>query len=369
MELLIDNLSKVYPNGVRALNNVSLTIPRGLFGLLGPNGAGKSSLMRTIATLQDADSGTVYFEGKNVRYNKQFMREQLGYLPQEFGFYPSLSAEATLDHFAALKGITNRRERRERVEALLHHVNLYEARKKKVGGYSGGMRQRLGIAIALIGNPRIVIVDEPTAGLDPTERQRFLNLLSEIGENAIVILSTHIVEDVRELCERMAILYQGAVVAEGNPLDVISVVEGRIWKRVIEKSELAAAQQRYHVISTRLVAGKTVLFVYSETKPDDQFTPVPADLEDAYFYFIGLHRAHPFTARAITPTGEPSQSLPEAPAMASVSDVSAVSLAVQEVPQEKMPIPVVPTNSELPEVQESESGVRNPFGNDGEGIG
>jgi ABC-type branched-subunit amino acid transport system ATPase component len=281
MELRIENLTKTYPNGVRALNGISLTIKRGLFGLLGPNGAGKSSLMRTIATLQDPDQGGVYFGDIDVQRDKEAMRAQLGYLPQEFGFYPTLSAEATLEHFAALKGVINAKERRERVQSLLSQVNLYEARKKNVGGFSGGMKQRLGIAVALIGNPQLIIVDEPTAGLDPTERHRFLNLLSEVGENVIVILSTHIVEDVRELCERMAIIAQGRVVAEGGPEEVIAAVNGRIWKRTFEKSELAEAQKRYRVVSTRLMAGKPVLFIYSEGSPDDGFTPVNADLEDA----------------------------------------------------------------------------------------
>ena len=295
MELRIENLTKTYPNGVRALNGISLTIPRGLFGLLGPNGAGKSSLMRTIATLQDPDSGGVFFNNLDVLRDKEAMRAQLGYLPQEFGFYPTLSAEATLEHFAALKGIANAKERRERVQSLLAQVNLYDARKKNVGGFSGGMRQRLGIAVALIGAPQLIIVDEPTAGLDPTERHRFLNLLSEVGENIIVILSTHIVEDVRELCERMAIIAQGRVVAEGGPEEVISAVNGRIWKRTFDKSELADAQTRYRVVSTRLIAGKPVLFVFSEERPGDGFAPVSADLEDAYFFY---------TARAGSPVAE-----------------------------------------------------------------
>ena len=297
MELRIENLTKTYPNGVRALNGISLTIPRGLFGLLGPNGAGKSSLMRTIATLQDPDTGGVFFNDLDVVREKEAMRAQLGYLPQEFGFYPTLSAEATLDHFAALKGIENAKERRERVQSLLAQVNLYDARKKNVGGYSGGMRQRLGIAVALIGNPQLIIVDEPTAGLDPTERHRFLNLLSEVGENVIVILSTHIVEDVRELCERMAIIAQGRVVAEGEPEEVISAVNGRIWKRTFDKSQLTDAQSRYRVVSTRLIAGKPVLFVYSENAPDAGFAPVSADLEDAYFFY---------TARAGSPIADAS---------------------------------------------------------------
>lgn len=301
MELRIENLNKTYPNGVRALDNVSLTIPRGLFGLLGPNGAGKSSLMRTIATLQEPDSGNIYFNELDVRRDKEILRAQLGYLPQEFGFYPSLSGEATLDHFAALKGMSNPRERRERVHSLLQQVNLLYARNKRVGGYSGGMRQRLGIAVALIGNPKLIIVDEPTAGLDPTERHRFLNLLSEIGENIIVILSTHIVEDVRELCERMAIMAHGKVVAEGGPEEVISAVSGRIWKRTIEKSELAAAQERYRIVSTRLVAGKPVLFVYSEEAPDEEFVPVTADLEDAYFFYTAPPGTFPPLRPSYTP--------------------------------------------------------------------
>jgi ABC-type multidrug transport system ATPase subunit len=344
LELRIENLSKVYPNGVRALNNVSLTIPRGLFGLLGPNGAGKSSLMRTIATLQDADSGTIWLDNWDIRQNKQLIREQLGYLPQEFGFYPSLSGESLLEHFATLKGLIDRRERREQVARLLQQVNLYDARKKKVGGYSGGMRQRLGIAVALIGNPRIVIVDEPTAGLDPTERNRFLNLLSEIGENAIVILSTHIVEDVRELCERMAIIANGSVIAEGSPQEVISAVEGRIWKRTIAKNELALAHQYYRVISTRLIAGQTVLFVYSDSQPDLSFSPVLADLEDAYFYFISAQQQD-LLSRQQTPPQNHAEQNPE---------------TEQETEKQLQTTPATPTDTtsttEVPESSPGEEG-------------
>lgn len=284
MNLVVDNLSKVYPNGVRALSNLSLTIPTGMFGLLGPNGAGKSTLMRTIATLQEPDSGAITFGNLDVLRHKDEMRRMLGYLPQEFGFYPNLSAEATLDHFAVLKGLVDRRQRREAVGALLSQTNLYPVRNKRVGGFSGGMRQRLGIAIALLGQPKILIVDEPTAGLDPTERNRFLNLLSEVGENVVVILSTHIVEDVRELCNRMAIIAGGRVVAEGQPAQVIAAVAGKMWKRVLEKNELAAAQQHYHVVSTRLVAGKPVVYVYSAGQPDEGFVPIEADLADVYFF-------------------------------------------------------------------------------------
>ncbi|MBC8137735.1 MAG: ABC transporter ATP-binding protein [Fibrella sp.] len=298
MSLQIENLTKTYPNGVRALNGVSLTIERGLFGLLGPNGAGKSSLMRTIATLQDPDSGSIRLGELDVLRDKDRLRQRLGYLPQDFGFYPTLSAEATLEHFAALKRIPAGKARREAVQYLLQQVNLYDVRNKNVGGFSGGMRQRLGVAVALIGSPELVIVDEPTAGLDPTERHRFLNLLSEVGENVIVILSTHIVEDVRELCERTAIIAKGRVIAQGNPEDVIAGVGRKIYKRVFDKAELAEAQTRYHVVSTRLIAGKPVMFIYSETEPGDGFVPVEADLEDAYFYYTGIAAGTQFPTAA-----------------------------------------------------------------------
>jgi ABC-type multidrug transport system ATPase subunit len=288
LELVISNLSKSYPNGVRALDNVSLTIPTGMFGLLGPNGAGKSTLMRTIATLQEPDRGTIRFGNIDVVKDKDAVRRVLGYLPQEFGFYPNLSAEATLDHFATLKGMTDRRGRRETVLALLQQTNLYDVRRKNVGGFSGGMKQRLGIAVALIGQPQILIVDEPTAGLDPTERNRFLNLLAEVGENIVVILSTHIVEDVRELCSNVAILTQGRVATVGAPDQVIEALEGKIWKRTLEKSQLGAAQAQYHIVSTRLIAGKPVIYVYSDVCPDMEFTPVAADLADVYFYHTSL---------------------------------------------------------------------------------
>lgn len=287
MSLILDNLSKTYPNGVKALNNVSLTIPTGMFGLLGPNGAGKSTLMRTVATLQDPDSGTIRFRDIDVLKEKDAMRRVLGYLPQEFGFYPTLSAEETLDHFACLKGIANGRERREAVQALLHQVNLFDMRRKRVGGFSGGMLQRLGIAVALVGRPQIVIVDEPTAGLDPTERNRFLNLLAGISEEVTVILSTHIVEDVRELCRQMAIIAQGRLIAEGEPEAVIARVAGRVWQKSVEKSELEELEGRYHVISRRLVAGRPVITIHSETEPGNGFRPIEADLKDAYFFHTG----------------------------------------------------------------------------------
>ena len=287
MNLVIDRLSKTYSNGVRALHNVSLEIPAGMFGLLGPNGAGKSTLMRTIATLQQPDTGTIRLGDIDVLTQPDAVRKILGYLPQEFGFYPNLSAERVLDHFAALKGVASAGERRELVHALLHQTNLWDARKKTVGGFSGGMKQRLGIAIALAGQPKLLIVDEPTAGLDPNERHRFLNLLSEIGEDVIVILSTHIVEDVRELCRRMAIISGGEVILQGDPTQVLDDVRGHIWRKRIRKSELADIQTRFQVISVRLVAGDPVVHVYSETAPGDGFSAVEPLLEDVYMHRVG----------------------------------------------------------------------------------
>ena len=282
LELRIENLSKTYPNGVKALQNVSLTVPTGMFGLLGPNGAGKSTLMRTIATLQEADSGSVTLGSINVLRQKDHVRRVLGYLPQEFGVYPRITAEALLDHFAILKGIQDRRQRREIVAALLRRTNLYEVRKQNLGTFSGGMRQRFGIAQALLGNPQLIIVDEPTAGLDPGERVRFHNLLAEIGENVVVILSTHIVEDVSDLCSRMAIISHGRVLAHGDPAEALREVDGKIWRRRIEKGDLAAIQKEHAVISTKLVAGQTVVHVFSADPPGG-FEPVAASLEDVYF--------------------------------------------------------------------------------------
>ncbi|WP_210520766.1 ABC transporter ATP-binding protein [Hymenobacter terricola] len=283
MALTITNLSKTYPNGTQALKNVSLDIPNGMFGLLGPNGAGKSSLMRTIATLQDADTGTILLDDIDVLHDKEAVRRVLGYLPQEFGVYPSVSAEELLDHFATLKGIANGKERKEMVAALLHQTNLYDVRRKHVGGYSGGMKQRFGIAQALLGNPRLIIVDEPTAGLDPAERNRFHNLLSEIGESLVVILSTHIVSDVSDLCRHMAIINKGEVLLTGDPLTVMNNLKGRIWKKLIEKAELPALQASQQVISSRLFAGKTVVHVLGDSAPDSGFEIVNPDLEDVYF--------------------------------------------------------------------------------------
>lgn len=286
MQLKISNLSKTYSNGVKAINNLSLTVDKGMFGLVGPNGAGKSSLMRTIATLQEADTGEIFLDGLNVLQDKDGVRRLLGYLPQEFGVYPKMSAVDMLDHIAVMKGITARGERKELVEGLLQQTNLYDVRKKKLGTYSGGMKQRFGIAQALLGNPKLIIVDEPTAGLDPTERNRFLNLLGSIGENVIVILSTHIVADVRELCTQMAIINKGELLLEGHPLAALDAIRGKIWKKVIGKEELATYQASHHVVSSRLVAGRTEIRVFSETQPDDSFTSVEADLEDVYFLKI-----------------------------------------------------------------------------------
>jgi ABC-type multidrug transport system ATPase subunit len=283
LALKIEGLSKTYPNGVQALKNVSLDIPTGMFGLLGPNGAGKSTLMRTIATLQEPDSGSITLDGIDVVRQKDEVRRLLGYLPQEFGVYPKMSAEAMLGHFAVLKGIHNGKRRKEIVDALLHQTNLWEVRKQHLGGYSGGMRQRFGIAQALIGDPKLVIVDEPTAGLDPGERNRFHNLLAEIGENIIVILSTHIVEDVADLCSRMAIISHGRVLLAGEPLQTIEQMKGRIWKKTIAKTDLEACQERLAVISTRLVSGRTVVHVLSDENPGDGFVQVDPDLEDVYF--------------------------------------------------------------------------------------
>ena len=283
MELNIQNLSKTYPNGTKALQDVSLTIPTGMFGLLGPNGAGKSTLMRTVATLQDADSGTVTLGDINVLKDKDAVRRVLGYLPQEFGIYPRISAVEMLDHLATLKGISNAAQRKTVVEALLNRVNLWEHRKKAVASYSGGMRQRFGIAQALLGDPKLIIVDEPTAGLDPGERNRFYNLLSEIGENVIVILSTHIVEDVRELCSNMAIINKGQVFYAGTPDAALDTLEGKIWKKSIQKSEIDAYQADYRVISTKLVSGKPLIHVYSDEALSDGFVAAEASLEDVFF--------------------------------------------------------------------------------------
>jgi ABC-2 type transport system ATP-binding protein len=289
MDLSIRNVSKTYPNGVHALQDVSLTIPVGMFGLLGPNGAGKSTLMRILATLQEADEGSAHLGTLDLLSSKDEVRRTLGYLPQEFGVYPHVSAEELLDHFAMLKVITTSGERKAVVESLLRKVNLWDVRRQKLGGYSGGMKQRFGVAVALIGNPRLLIVDEPTAGLDPAERVRFLNLLSELGENSVVILSTHIVEDVTELCTRFAIINQGRILLEAEPARAVEDLRGRIWRRTVDKSELARIERDAALISTRLFAGRTIVHVYSESPPTDGFEAAEPDLEDVYFAAMAGH--------------------------------------------------------------------------------
>jgi ABC-type multidrug transport system ATPase subunit len=283
MELQIRGVSKTYANGVRALDDVSLTIPPGMYGLLGPNGAGKSTLMRIVATLQEPDAGTIRLGDVDVIAEKDRTRELLGYLPQDFGVYPRVTAEALLTHFAVLEGIVGRSARREVVESLLRQTNLWDVRKEKLGTYSGGMRQRFGVAIALLGDPRLLIVDEPTAGLDPAERVRFLNLLSELGQRSVVLLSTHIVEDVSELCTRMAIIHGGRILLEAEPLRTVEELKGRIWRRIVTHEELDALEREHTVISTRLLAGRTIAHVFAEASPGADFEAVEPDLKDVYF--------------------------------------------------------------------------------------
>jgi ABC-2 type transport system ATP-binding protein len=288
--LNLHDVSHVYANGTRALDHVTLSIPRGMYGLLGPNGAGKSTLMRTIATLQAPTEGKILFGDIDVIAEPDRLRRTLGYLPQDFGVYPRISAEDMLDHMAVLKGIASKADRKTTVETLLNQTNLWNVRKKALAGYSGGMRQRFGIAQALIGNPGLIIVDEPTAGLDPEERNRFLNLLAEIGENVVVILSTHIVEDVSDLCTRMAVMVNGRVQLEGAPLDLIHATRGHVWSKTIERSALPIYQERYQIISTRLFAGQTILHVLSDSDPGDGFAPADAGLEDVYFSTLARAR-------------------------------------------------------------------------------
>ncbi|HET7232033.1 MAG TPA: ABC transporter ATP-binding protein [Longimicrobium sp.] len=289
--LTVTDLTKTYPNGTRALRGVSLSIGRGLFGLLGPNGAGKSTLMRTLATLQEPDGGRIDFDGLDVLRHPETHRRHLGYLPQDFGVWPGVSASDLLDHIAVLKGVAGRRARREQVEALLHQTNLWAHRRKAVSGYSGGMRQRFGIAQALLGDPRLIIVDEPTAGLDPEERNRFHNLLAEVSEQIVVILSTHIVEDVRQLCPRMAILADGRVLREGAPRALVAELGGRVWSKTIEKRDVPAIRASFDVLSTQLFEGKTRVHVIADARPDTGFEPVDADLEDVYFSVLAPRAA------------------------------------------------------------------------------
>ena len=288
-ELVVENVTKTYPNGVQALKGVSLRIPAGMFGLLGPNGAGKSTLMRTIATLQEPDGGSIRFGDIDVLKQKDAVRRTLGYLPQEFGLYPKVSALELLDHFAVLKGIVDRPRRAEIVESVLHRTNLWDVRKRRLGTFSGGMKQRFGIAQALLGSPRLMIVDEPTAGLDPAQRLRFHNMLSEIGENVVVILSTHIVEDVSDLCSRMAIIASGRMLLSGEPQAAIDSLRGRVWKKIVPREQLAEYERELQVISTHLVGGRTAVHVLAPSRPDASFEEAPADLEDVYFSTLGAH--------------------------------------------------------------------------------
>jgi ABC-type multidrug transport system ATPase subunit len=289
MTLQISNVSKTYPNGVQALKNISLSIPNGMYGLLGPNGAGKSTLMRILATLQEPDNGEIQMDAIDVLKQKDEVRKNLGYLPQEFGVYPKSRADEMLDHFALLKGFTQRSARKQVCEALLRQTNLWDVRMNKLGSFSGGMKQRFGVAVALLGNPRLMIVDEPTAGLDPAERVRFLNLLSELGENSVVMLSTHIVEDVSELCTRMAIINKGEILLEAEPLRAVADLRGKIWRRVISKDDLPQFRQQYSVISTKLLAGKTLVHVYNDGAPGPGFEAADPDLEDVYFTTMAGH--------------------------------------------------------------------------------
>ena len=290
--LELSNVGHVYPNGTRALDAVTLTIPKGMYGLLGPNGAGKSTLMRTIATLQSPSEGSIRFGDIDVIAEPEKLRRTLGYLPQDFGVYPRVSAWDMLDHLAVLKGIASAVDRRLTMEALLQQVNLWDVRKKALAGFSGGMRQRFGIAQALIGNPELIIVDEPTAGLDPEERNRFLNLLAEIGENVVVILSTHIVDDVADLCPRMAVIVDGLIEIEGEPAELIAETSGRIWSKAIDRAELEALRERHTIISTRLFAGRTIVHILSDGDPGGGFSPVEGGLEDVYFSTLAqLRRA------------------------------------------------------------------------------
>jgi ABC-2 type transport system ATP-binding protein len=289
MHLVIRDLSKTYPNGTHALKRVSLDVPQGMFGLLGPNGAGKSTLMRIIATLQDADEGSISLGDIDVLRQKELVRQTLGYLPQSFGFYPNVKAERLLEHFAILKGLIEPGPRRDVIESLLRRTNLWDVRKQKVGTFSGGMRQRLGVAVALLNNPKLIIVDEPTAGLDPAERVRFLNLLGEIGDDSAVILSTHIVEDVEELCSRMAIINRGQILLESEPTRAITELRGHIWRRTVSRDDLHAVEQQFPIISTKMSGGRTIVHAYADESPGSEFEAVEPDLKDVYFSVMGGH--------------------------------------------------------------------------------
>ena len=297
MHLVLRGLSKTYPNGTKALNDVSLDVPPGMFGLLGPNGAGKSTLMRILATLQEADEGEAHLGDLDILHDKPAVRRTLGYLPQSFGFHPKARADRLLEHFAVLKGIAVPSVRRDVVESLLRQTNLWEVRRQRLGTFSGGMRQRFGVAVALLANPKLIIVDEPTAGLDPAERVRFLNLLSEIGQESVVILSTHIVEDVEELCSRMAIINRGEILLEAEPLRAIDALRGRIWRRAVSRDEIPALEGEVNIVSTKLLSGRSVVRVLADSSPGTAYDPVEPDLEDVYFsVMLGYHDRASVTA-------------------------------------------------------------------------
>jgi len=302
MHLVIRDLSKTYPNGTRALKDVALDIPTGMFGLLGRNGAGKSTLMRILATLQEPDEGSVHLGDLDLLGQKAEVRKTLGYLPQSFGFHPKAKAERLLEHFAVLKGIEEPGVRQDVVESLLRQTNLWPVRAEKLGTFSGGMRQRFGVAVALLGNPKLIVVDEPTAGLDPEERVRFLNLLSQIGEGSVVILSTHIVEDVEELCSRMAIIDQGEILLEAEPLGAVAALAGRIWRRMVSREELGALEREMPVISTKLLSGRTIVHVYAESSPGAAFEPVDPAFQDVYFSVMAGHYGRRVAAEAVAET-------------------------------------------------------------------
>ncbi len=289
-QLSLKNINKTYSNGVKAIEEVNLELSNGMFGLLGPNGAGKSSLMKTIAGLQSPDSGSITLNGVDIIADTDFIKQQLGFLPQDFGVYPKISAYNLLNHLATLKGVVNKAARKEQILALLDKVNLYQHRNKEVYTFSGGMRQRFGIAQALLGNPQLIIVDEPTAGLDPEERNRFNNLLSEIGEDIIIILSTHLVEDVKNLCPNMAVMHQGKVIARGKPSHFVNSLTGAIWKKTIDKKERAEYEQNFSIISTQLTEGKLSIHVYAETQPDSHFEVLSPSLEDYYFFIMNQQK-------------------------------------------------------------------------------
>jgi ABC-type multidrug transport system ATPase subunit len=302
MHLVIRDLTKTYPNGTRALKDISLDVPKGMFGLLGRNGAGKSTLMRIIATLQEPDEGTIRLGDLDVLRQKGEVRKTLGYLPQSFGFHPKAKAKRLLEHFAVLKGLEEPGERRDVVEALLRQTNLWDVRGEKLGTFSGGMRQRFGVAVALLGDPKLIIVDEPTAGLDPEERVRFLNLLSQIGEDSVVILPTHIVEDVEELCSRMAIIDQGEILLEAEPLRAMAELEGRLWRRMVSRNELEALEREMRVISTKLLAGRTIVHVYAESSPGAAFEPVDPAFQDVYFSVMAGHHGPRIASEGVVET-------------------------------------------------------------------